>query len=213
MIKAAIIDFDDTLIQTSRFRRGLLETTIRRWNGIASEDPVSLNWGQPFRIMVESFVGKDKYDLFKEFYKKTMLQTTVNLCDGVEQFLCFLKQQQIPVVIFSSSIRELIELDLNRLGVLDLITHIIDSESVIKPKPNPEALYTSLKWLQDSHKIMAADCVYIGDSLDDMRCAGNQIDFYAVLSGTTTRQDFLTNGLPENKIVESLDDLVSVLFP
>jgi phosphoglycolate phosphatase-like HAD superfamily hydrolase len=210
MIKAVIIDFDDTLVQTSRFRRNLLETSLRTWTGL-SHEKIVLNWGQPFCHMIKTFVGTDNLELFIQYYKSIMEKNPIEPCKGAKRFLKRLRQHQIPVIILSSGLREFINFDLHALGFLEMIAYVFDSEIVEKPKPNPCALQSPIDWLQKKYNISPSQCVYAGDSLTDMECSYGQIDFYAVLSGSTLRQDFVRYGLPENMIVENLDDLLSII--
>ena len=112
----------------------------------------------------------------------------------------------------SSSIREFIEFDLNTLGFFEMIAHIFDSQMVESPKPSPNALRLPLEWLQKNYSINASQCVYVGDSLDDMACSRDQINFFAVLSSSASHQDFILNGLPENKIVDNLGDLYAIVI-
>lgn len=211
MIKAIIIDFDDTLVQTSRFRRDLLEKTLENWTGL-SNDEIILDWGQPFRQMVETFIGIDNFESFVKHYKGIMQQNPTELCVGAEHFLEKLNQQHIPVIILSSAILELIESDLKALGILDMIVQIFDSEVVDSPKPSPCAFKLPIEWLQKNYNIDSSQCVYVGDSLTDMECSRCHMDFFAVLSGSTSHQDFINSGLSENKIAENLDELYSILF-
>ena len=87
MIKAVIIDFDDTLVQTSRFRRGLLEEALRNWSGMSNDEAINLDWGKPFCHMVGTFTGADKLESFIQYYKNVMAQKPIKPCIDAELFL------------------------------------------------------------------------------------------------------------------------------
>jgi phosphoglycolate phosphatase-like HAD superfamily hydrolase len=211
MVKAVILDFDDTIVQTSRFRRGLLEATLQDWTGL-SNDKIVLDWGQPFRSIVKTFVGIENLENFIQHYKCAMGKKPIEPCMGAERLLQRLRQRQVPVGILSSSIRELIEFDLKELGFLDKIARIFDSEIVKNPKPSPRALQLPIEWLKKEYSIRPTQCIYVGDSIADMQCSVGQLDFFAVLSGMASWQDFINKGLPPDRIVENLDDLRHILF-
>ena len=207
MLDAVIIDFDDTIVQTSRFRKGLLEKTLREWSGAKVDANIALDWGEPFRRMVGSLIGINELEGFIKYYLCAMARNPVKPCIGAEKFLRTLQQQQIPVVILSSSISELIQFDLETLKFSNTVEKIFDSEMVDASKPNPIALRTPLEWLKKTYSVQSSNCIYIGDSLADMECAGDQIDFYAVLSGSNTRQDFLNCGMVADRVVADLEEL------
>ena len=64
---------------------------------------------------------------------------------------------------------------------------IVGGDDVKNPKPHPEALIKAVSSLGAAKK----DVLYIGDSIIDARTAERAgIDFFAVTTGTTTREDF-----------------------
>ena len=175
-------------------------------------EDIVLDWGQPFYHMLKPFIDMDMLESFMLYYKRNMAQNPTKPCKDAELFLRGLYQQQIPVVVLSSSLYELIEFDLEALGLFGMITQVFDSEVIEKPKPSPHALLLPINWLQKNLNVSPSQCIYVGDSLSDMECSRNQVDFFAVLSGSISRQTFLLNGLPENKIVENLGELYTILF-
>jgi len=194
MPSAVIIDFDDTIVQTSRFRRGLLEGALLEWCNVSFNDETALAWGTPFQEIIAAFVDGEEVDSFIQFYLKKMAFTPTSLCLGAEQFLRLLQELEVPVVILSSSLKELIMFDLKALEIDDMIVKIFGSEDIDCSKPNPDALQLPLEWLKSTYSAEPAQIVYIGDSLEDWACARNQVDFYAVLSGSILGQEFLDQG-------------------
>jgi len=214
MIKAVIIDFDDTLVQTARFRQELFKEVVQSWTGLSDEE-VALDFGRSFhslRHMIDAFIDANNYDAFIQYYKNIMGEKPTEPCMGAERFLQRLHQRQIPIVILSSSIHELIEFDLDVLGFLKMIDHVFDAEMVQSPKSDSRALHPPIEWLQKNYNINPSECVYVGDALSDMECSHGQMDFFAVTTGKVSRQEFISHGVPENKIADNLDDLYNILF-
>lgn len=80
-----------------------------------------------------------------------------------------------------------IEQIFGKYNALDLLDIIIGGEDVKEEKPNPEGLLVAInKW-----QLEKEDILYVGDSLVDAKTAENAgVSFAAVLTGTTTKEDF-----------------------
>lgn len=200
------MDFDDTLVETSRFRKGLLESSIRSWQGIAAEVPVRLDWGAPFRRLVSRFVGDDISD-FLQYYLCSMAQNPTRALPGIPEFLDVAKSADVPVVLLSSSITPLINADLVNLGLEDSIAAIFDSDSTLAVKPDPRTLAVPMDWISSRVGFPSPRCLYVGDSLADYECARAQTEFYAVLTGSTSRSEFLAAGMKEDRVLSEITEL------
>ena len=69
----------------------------------------------------------------------------------------------------------------------DLIDIIVGAEDVKASKPNPEGLL----WTLERLGLKKEEVLYVGDSYVDAKTAENaNVGFAAVLTGTTTREEF-----------------------
>lgn len=74
--------------------------------------------------------NKQKFstELFKKIVKNKML---------IEIF-SFIKQNNIKIAVASNSIRDTVELILNKLGIMEYVDIYLSNEDVINPKPSPD---------------------------------------------------------------------------
>ena len=88
-----------------------------------------------------------------------------------------------------------------------LIDYIIGFEDVSAPKPSPEGVYKAIAHFG----LTKEDILYVGDSLFDVHAAANaEVDFAAVLNGTTKRETF--QPLPHVLIADSLTEIADFIL-
>ncbi len=123
---------------------------------------------------------------FKEKADKVMVENT-SLYEGVKDTLTNLRDNGYICAIVTTKFHYRIEQILNKHNAYDLIDVIVGAEDVKIEKPNPEGLL----WLIDYLGVEKTDILYIGDSVVDAQTAENaKVKFVAVLTGTTSREDF-----------------------
>jgi len=80
----------------------------------------------------------------------------------------------------------------------------VGRKCVINAKPDPEGTDLAIARLGASK----AETLYIGDSLIDAFTARNaQVDFAAVTTGCTAREEFIASGAPYVAIMKDLSEL------
>jgi phosphoglycolate phosphatase len=95
---------------------------------------------------------------------------------------------------------------LDKYEVPDAVDIIIGGDSVENPKPAPDGLLLASKILG----IPVSDMLYVGDSPVDAQAAASAgMDFVGVLTGTTSREQFLDH--PHIAILESIGSLRGIL--
>lgn len=209
---AVILDFDDTIVQTSKIRKPLFEATL---SGFARVDEERLRrvleWGTPFEAMVRRVIG-DRFDEFLDLYLSRMALSAPMACSGVDLLLRAAAAEAVPVAILSSSHSRLIEHDLGALGLRNLISVILGSDSLPLQKPDPGLIDSVLaRCGLPAHA--REKTIYVGDGTLDYLTARGQVRFFAVISGTTPRERFLASGLDDKCIVDDLRGLSNKLFP
>jgi HAD superfamily hydrolase (TIGR01549 family) len=128
-------------------------------------------------------------------------QATRGACELIDQLL----EKQIRLIIVTSSSRDLILQDLAALDLAEKFERIYGYEQSTFFKPNPKVLDTPIETLAESGRI-----VYVGDSIRDWHVAKNRTDvqFVATLTGLDQRNDFVTDGVPEDQVVNDLAELL-----
>ncbi|OQY99626.1 MAG: hypothetical protein B6D41_00955 [Chloroflexi bacterium UTCFX4] len=207
LISGVIFDFDDTLLATFESRAPCLIEAAQRFGYTISVPEIRRYWGAPFRELIFSVVPEVDYGIFYDLYKEVMLQHPPIVQPGTAEILGLLRAKSIRTAIVSSSSKALVEQDLNACGLLEFIQFIQGYEDSDYFKPDGRVLLPTLAWMR-SRGIQFQNCVSIGDSIKDYFAATtNQITFFAVLTGSSTKEDFLENGLAEKFIFNSLLDL------
>ncbi|MDR1428465.1 MAG: hypothetical protein LBJ08_12030, partial [Bifidobacteriaceae bacterium] len=79
-------------------------------------------------------------------------------------------------------------------------------------KPDPRALTEPIAYLRERLADSAQTLALYGDSLSDRESAQGQIEFVGVLSGSTTREQFLAAGQPPSRILTQLSAKAADLF-
>jgi HAD superfamily hydrolase (TIGR01509 family) len=80
--------------------------------------------------------------------------------DGVIEMIRTLQQRGVPLAITSSAVRSSIEAILERLGIRDAFSLIVDGSEVVNGKPDPEAYLLTARKLG----VEPRDCVVFEDS-------------------------------------------------
>ncbi len=124
--------------------------------------------------------------LFKEKADSVMVANT-ELYAGVKDVLQKLKAKGYKTAIVTTKFHYRIEQILSKFNAHELIDIIVGAEDVKIEKPNPEGLLWAIEHLET----MNEEVFYVGDSLVDAKTAENaKVEFIAVLTGTTTRDEF-----------------------
>jgi phosphoglycolate phosphatase len=142
---------------------------------------------------------------FKDMADKVMTANTI-LFDDTIACLKWLKERGCKTAIVTSKLHYRIDDVLQNYNATELIDYIVGSEDVSIPKPSPEGLLNAITYLDAAKE----STLYIGDTTIDANTALNaSVDFAAVLTGTTTAEEF--SGLPNICVVKSLKALAAVL--
>ncbi len=140
--------------------------------------------------------------LFKEKADEIMIDNT-ELFPGTIKVLSYLKSKGIKTGIVTTKYHYRINQILNKFDINNLIDITIGGEDVKNAKPDPEALLTAIEKL-NAH---TDNVLYIGDSIIDAKTAqGANVDFIAVTTGTTQKDEFLQ--FPCIAVVSSLSQLL-----
>lgn len=194
MLKAIIFDFDYTLgdstngialsinyaLEKLGYKREELET-IKKTIGLSLKDT--------YRELTQ-MDNLEEAELFSQLFKEKADQVMVEntqLYKGVKKVLGNLHEKGYKIAIVTTKFHYRIEQILTKFDATKWIDLIVGGEDVKEAKPNPEGLLYAITQLQ----VERDEILYVGDSLVDAKTAQNAgVDFAAVLTGTTTREEF-----------------------
>jgi len=213
--KTYIFDFDYTLADATT---GIVESVNYALNmlGLKSEScesirkTVGMKLHDTFFTLTGISDEKEAEAFFSHFMHKADEVMTNNtfLFNDTIPTLTRLKQSGCNIAIVTTKFRYRINEVLIKHDITELIDYIVGYEDVNDVKPSPEGLLKAIKHFNNDKKSV----LFIGDNLIDAQTAYNaNVDFIAVITGTTLANDFLA--LPHIFIAKNLFDAVDNTIP
>ena len=211
MYKAVIFDFDYTLgdstngivlsINHALEKLGFQvqdTKTIQRTIGLSLKDTLFELTGIQDEETAQKFT-----QYFKEKADLVMVDNNRHY-DGVLKELEKLRNNKILLGIVTTKYHYRIEQILEKNNAMNVINVIVGGDDVINEKPDPEGLLAAIEKLNISKN----QVLYVGDSIVDAKTAQSAgVDFVAVLTGMTEREEFL------NYEYVSIEESVTELTP
>jgi phosphoglycolate phosphatase-like HAD superfamily hydrolase len=208
-LRAAILDCDDTLIATRASRTDALIVGAAHFGFTITSADIGEHWGKPFNQLISSLMPGIDYDAFLHYYAEIMRNIPPIVLPGVPALLLQLKSSGIRTLLVSSGSRELVVQDLEASNLLQFVDRLWGYEDTVYHKPDPRVLDPILSTIREM-SISQDKVLYMGDSIQDFLTASHhRLLFCAVLSGSSTREDFRAIGLDDNLIINSLEDLLA----
>ncbi len=160
-------------------------------------------------ILGQFFEGKNlekALSTYREIYLKAQ-NAGIDLVPGTKKMLEKLHQNNKKIGAFTmKSRRNTIPL-FKSASIDNYFEEIVGSEDVFNYKPDPEGLIKVLEYFQAKPE----EAYYIGDSLYDAYSAkGANVDFLAVLTGTTNTESFKKAGF--NNIFPSVKEIADYVL-
>lgn len=214
MYKAVIFDFDFTLGDSSD---GIIECTnyalktmgFPERTSEAIKKTIGLSLSEMF-FLLGNADSTDKADEFARLYKEkadVVITARTTLYDGVLDVLRKLRSLEIRCGIVTTKFHYRIDHILDKFSAADLIDIIIGGDDVLLEKPSPEGLLKAI----ETFGMDKRDVLYVGDSLVDAKAAQSaEVDFAAVLTGTTTDFSEYDNVFIGNNLSEVLDFVIKI---
>ncbi|MFC1741816.1 adenylosuccinate synthase, partial [Nanoarchaeota archaeon] len=222
--KAIIYDMDNTLVATDEYVFRLLKKTaqtVSRFTTfpIPTDDRIRAVQAKnlPFEDIFDNLFPDPKDYIGDEPLAKVILakyrETAKTLPyiaadGGIELFDQMDKKGTFQVVVTNRV--KMASTRLNQAGY-PKIDYIFSPETKEERKPNPKAYKLVLKTMQDKG-ITPDDILSIGDHTDDYLASKRAgLDFVAVLTGGTSKEEFETAGLDKSRIVDSLAEVKGLM--
>lgn len=194
MLKAIIFDFDYTLGDSTNgialcINYALGELGYANQNITDIKKAIGLSLKETYFTLTSNNnlnEAEQFAKLFKEKADSVMVANT-KLYVGVKDVLQKLRTKGYKLAIVTTKFHYRIEQILSKFNANELIDIIVGAEDVKIEKPNPEGLLWTIDYLEAKNE----EVLYVGDSLVDAKTAENaKVKFHAVLTGTTSRDDF-----------------------
>jgi len=213
--KAVFFDFDYTLADSSN---GVCQSMAHGFKNMGYDIPpheemcktIGLPLTEMFRIFTQN-TDTGSYEIFASFFvekaEEVMNDNTV-LFDDVPDTIGFLCGKGIKCGVVSTKFRTRINEVLERDGLADKFDIVVGGEDVAALKPDPEGLLKAI----GEFGLNKDECLYVGDSVTDAKTAQNAgVDFIAVLSGKTTREQLMP--YPNIHMIQELSGLCKFILP
>ena len=215
MYKAILFDFDFTLGDSSK---GIIKSanhaitkmgfppkddeSIRKTIGHTMRDSFRMLTGDP-----DPEKGSVYQKYFLEMADQVMTAST-ELYPGVLDSIKAFREAGYKLGIVTTKMSFRINDILKKFSAQELVDVVIGADNVKTEKPDPEGVLIAAKTLG----LELSRILYVGDSLVDAKTAANAgVDLAAVLTGTTTREDFAPYA--PKFICENIPELRSKLLP
>lgn len=214
MIKAVILDFDDTLCMTEAACFELEnDVLLRMGRSPMSRDIHLKTWGRPlFEATLDRSPGID-IDEYRRVYEP-LIESYVasgkldSISDVNMSAIDTLITRGFSVLVLTSRVEsELKHLLDPQHPLTSRLAGFYHQDNMKFHKPDPRAF----AHIEHEHGWKPEECVYVGDSVSDAQSAkGAGLHFIASLeSGLRTRQDF--EGLPVDAFIETFADVVEAV--
>jgi len=194
MLKAVIFDFDYTLGDSSEGIIQCINYALETMgHGKRTDDDIKKTIGHHLTKAYVMLTGRENLDegqhfmdLFIEKANEVMVAHT-KLYPGVKKTLERLKAQGLVLAIVTTKNHNRIVDILEKFECGNLIGLIVGGDDVKAAKPDPEGLL----WAIERLGLNKSEILYVGDSLVDAKTAETaEVDFAAVLTGTTEKEEF-----------------------
>jgi pyrophosphatase PpaX len=213
LLKAALFDFDGTLVDTTEMiyqgMRHAASTVLGR-DDIPRETLLA-NVGQPLPRQME-LMDAEKAGLLLEAYRhhhEENHDALIQEFPRVAQALSRLRSAGIRVAVVTSKRQVSVEMALNNFPELrNVVDRFVTMEDTNEHKPHPEPLWRGLELLGDVPKEEAA---YVGDSPFDVEAAKAAGLTSVAVSWGAFSEDRLREAEPDH-LVSDIESAVDVLL-
>lgn len=204
---AVLFDWDGTLVDTAepsfRCYVRMFESFGIPFDRETYARTYSPNWYHTFRCLG---LPEEHWSTADERWLSHFAEEQVELIDGAREVLTALGQRGFAVGIVTSGSRPRIERELAQHGLAAHVHECVCGTDVAEKKPHPAGLLLCLQRLG----IAPQECVYVGDSPEDMAMARAAGVFAIAVPGTYPNREALVASRPD-LVLENLPALLDAL--
>jgi len=208
-LNTVIFDFDYTLgdttngiVLSAQYALEQMDEEERTYEEI--KKTIGLSLSETYKALTGN-MDEERADRFFELFKEKADEVMVDsatLYPGVKEMLVSLREQGYRIGIVTTKFAYRVRNIMKKFDAEDLLDVIIGVGDVTKVKPDPEGLLLAVNRLG----VKMEDALYVGDSYVDAQAAeAAGMRFAGVLTGTTTREEFLKYPC------EGVEDKVTIL--
>jgi len=215
----ASFDLDDTCIATKdasvknvRFVLGKLD-----WCEIPSVETLVELYGKQAANGLDAWhswvlaacpgLDKERVLEFGMFYRtlENELPEKYPIIDGTKECIDYLAREGLSIALATGRAKSLLDKRLTEAGIpRELFDVVYAKEDCPEHKPDPRYFLPFLEWASQ-RDVRPGLCFYVGDHVyDGMAALGAGMEFIAVLTGGTTKEEFVASGVKSKNIVESV---------
>ena len=130
--------------------------------------------------------------------------------EGSREAIQWFRKQNIPIAICTTNDRKTLDNQLLAASIDPSWFVAFSTWESVYRKPHPKAF----DHIFEATSVRRDHAVYVGDWYPDIVVArGGNVPFFAVLSGGIAHDFFVKEGVPENRIIGRLSDLMSLVSP
>ncbi len=212
MLKAALFDFDGTLVDTTELIfQSMNHAVIEVLGEERAREELMANVGQPLPAQMKVLDAEHADELLETYrlYNDANHETFIASFPGVDESLSRLRGAGIKVVVVTSKRRHSVGLALGSFPKLrEAVDRFVTMEDTTEHKPRPEPLLKGLELLGGVPREKAA---YVGDSPFDIEAAkAADISSIGVSWGAFT-EEAIRAANPDH-LVGDLDSAVDLLL-
>jgi HAD superfamily hydrolase (TIGR01549 family) len=205
--KLLITDIGGVLTKTDEAIISSIEKVFKNKNiKLGSKKNMLKTFGTSLYDYILNYLPKNKkhlvdecYAEFKKIYPQTVIKK-IKVFRDVDNTLNKLHKKGIKIAVLSCMVKEEVQINLNKLKFKNFDI-VFSLEDYNKKRPQPEGLLKIIKKL----KLNSSDCVYIGDTPNDVLMAKNaKITSVAITTGIIKKEelkkhnpDFIINDFSE----------------
>lgn len=167
MIKAALFDFDGTLVDTLGLYVKAYDMALKKFGFQWSEKEIGQRcFGRKEEEICKDIGIPDKTDEFKKAYFDgvDIFSKEAKLFDDALKTVDFLREKKIKTAIVTFAYSWYIERMVDQLNIRNYFDTIISADDVIHPKPAPDAVIKACIYFQ----VEPQETMVIGDSKSDI---------------------------------------------
>lgn len=176
MIKAVIFDMDGVLIEAKDWHYEALNRALRLFgHEISRHDHLTTFDGLPTRrkleiLSITSNLPTELHDFINELKQRFTMEIVHAQCKpsfNHEYALSRLRADGLHLAVCSNSVRQTIEVMMEKAALAPYLDFVISNEDVARPKPDPEMYQTAMARLG----LAPQECVVVEDNENGIRAA------------------------------------------
>lgn len=167
-VAGVIFDCDGTLTRTNDLIFATFNYITAKYCGrtYAPGEIIAL-FGPPEEGALVQFVGEDRLDAAMDdlcIYYRDHHHDMAGLHKGIDDVLRYLKDQDIPLGVFTGKGRRTIEITLDALGIAPYFDMVISGNDVERHKPDPEGIQKFV----EAFSLKPREVLMVGDAVGDI---------------------------------------------